>query len=61
MYPSNEDVADFGENISFVAEQEEDKKVNVRIFFIDLVDYKSSIAELYKKMEECIFKRNIEA
>lgn len=61
LYPSNEDVADLGENISFVAEQEEDKKVNVRIFFIDLADYKSSIAELYKKMEECIFKRSIEA
>lgn len=60
LYPLNEDVAEL-EDVSFVAEQDEEKVVNVRIFFIDLADYKNSITELYKKMEESILLRTMEA
>ena len=56
LYPLNEDVADL-EDISFIAEQGETKKVNVQVFFIDLANYKNSILELYKKMEKGISLR----
>ncbi|WP_026527815.1 McrC family protein [Butyrivibrio sp. VCD2006] len=55
LYPLNEDVKELGD-ISFVAEQDEDIKVNVRIFFIDLSDYKNSITELYDAMEETVME-----
>ena len=59
LYPLNEEVIDLHE-ISFVAEKDEDIKVNVRIFFIDLADYKNSIYELYTEMEESIKQRAVE-
>ena len=52
----NEEVTGLSD-IRFVAEQEEDKKVNVRVFFIDLADYKSSITELYNVVTETISQR----
>ena len=56
LYPMNEDVTDLND-ISFVAENGEDKKVNVRIFFIDLSDYKNSIMELYDSVEAAMAER----
>ena len=56
LYPLNEEVTGLSD-ISFVAEQEEDKKVNVRVFFIDLADYKTSITELYNVVTETISQR----
>lgn len=61
LYPLNEEVVNLEEDICFCAEQNEEKKVKVGIFFIDLADYKSSIAVLYKKMEESICRRTVEA
>ncbi len=59
LYPLNEDVKGV-EDISFVAEREEDKKVNVRIFFIDLADYKNSITRLYDAMDAVVVQRDFE-
>ena len=46
LYPINEDVEGLND-LSFLAERDEDLKVNVRVFFIDLVDYRKSILKLY--------------
>jgi 5-methylcytosine-specific restriction enzyme subunit McrC len=59
LYPLNEDVTNLNE-ISFVAEYGEDIRVNVRIFFINLADYKSSISELYKAVDEAVALRTEE-
>ena len=59
LYPLNEDVKGM-EDISFVAEQEEDKNVNVRIFFIDLADYQNSISRLYDAMDAVVTERDFE-
>ncbi len=59
LYPLNEDVKGMN-NISFVSEQDEDKKVNVRIFFIDLANYKESILQLYRDADAAIALRIME-
>lgn len=53
LYPLDDTLSELGE-IRFIAEREEDKKVNVRIFFIDLADYRNSIAEIFRNVEEGI-------
>lgn len=50
IYPLNEDITNLGD-IRFIAEQDEETRVIVRIFFIDLAHYKSSILDLYRKIE----------
>jgi 5-methylcytosine-specific restriction enzyme subunit McrC len=56
----NEDVVDLPD-ISFVAEHDEDKKVNVRVFFIDLSKHDKSIMKLYEAVEECVAERQTES
>ncbi len=60
LYPLNEDVVDLPD-ISFVAEHDEDKKVNVRVFFIDLSKHDKSIMKLYEAVEECVAERQTES
>ena len=50
LYPLNEGVREL-RDLSFIAENEEDQIVNVRIFFINLADSKNSITELYNQVE----------
>ncbi len=49
IYPSYEEVKGL-DNISFTAEENEDVKVNVRVFFVDLADYRNSIKTLYENI-----------
>lgn len=51
LYPLNEDVAEVGD-ISFIAEQDEDIKINLKIFFINLAEHEKSILTLYKELED---------
>ena len=50
LYPLNEDVKNL-HDVIFFAERDEDMKVNVRVYFIDLSDYRNSIMKLYEKMQ----------
>ena len=47
IYPSNDDV-DPSVPLSFEAVKDEVKRVNVRVFFVDLSNYKNSIQSLYE-------------
>ena len=58
LYPMNEEVTEL-EDINFVAEYGEDKKVNVRIFFVDFSNYKASLMTLYDAVEETIAQREL--
>ena len=49
LYPWTEGVSDVGP-ISFEAFEEEDKRVNVRVFFVDLANYESSLQSLYDQV-----------
>lgn len=49
LYPVNDDVRDIS-NLSFEAIKDEQTKVSVRVFFIDLDDYEGSIRTLYDKI-----------
>ena len=51
LYPLNEDVTEVGD-ISFIAEQDEDIKINLKIFFINLAKHEKSILTLYKELED---------
>lgn len=51
LYPLNEDVAEVGD-ISFIAEQDENIKINLKIFFINLAKHEKSILTLYKELKK---------
>ena len=55
LYPYHEGVSDVGD-IKFVADQQENKNVNVNVYIINLAECKASIADLYNKLY-CINER----
>ncbi len=50
IYPLNEDIKDIADTIDFLAKENENPYVNIKVFFVNLSDYRNSIEKLYMEI-----------